>query len=240
MRSHESYAFNIDLSNSASYGPNRFSLVIRENPALKLRLLDFAASKIAGGTSIVWLTANEQNYTNFTVERSTDNGVTFNVLGGFQSSGQGVYSFVDKNPLAPADLYRLKLEDLNGTITYSKVVKLEYNGEINKLVKNLSIYPNPVSSLINLAINSNNSVSSDLPALQSLISNPGLVTASSVNTSSYEIKIIDIKGYVVKTVISQSANWQSDISGLIPGTYIIQVLNSSNKSLVGKTAFVKL
>ncbi len=60
------------------------------------------------------------------MERSTDNWLTFEVLGGFASSALGTYSFTDKNPPVAADQYRLKMEDLNGTITYSQVVTLMY------------------------------------------------------------------------------------------------------------------
>jgi len=69
LRHNTTYTF--DMSDDPnSYGPNRFQLVIRQNPALGVHLLNFAANKASGGAQVVWKTENEQNYTNFTVERS--------------------------------------------------------------------------------------------------------------------------------------------------------------------------
>ena len=89
MRHNSTYAFDLDLNDTTTYGNNRFKIIIRQNPALALRLLNFAAAKATNGAQITWKTENEQNYTNFTVERSTDNGITFDALGGFLSSAVG-------------------------------------------------------------------------------------------------------------------------------------------------------
>ncbi|MDF2433096.1 MAG: trimeric autotransporter adhesin, partial [Mucilaginibacter sp.] len=183
----------------------------------------------------VWKTENEENYTNFTVERSTDGGAAFDVIGGVASSAQGTYSMVDKNPLlTAANLYRLKLVDLNGTVSYSHVVTVMYGNLTNTIAGNIKVYPNPSNGPINLSITSNNSLSTFHPGSTSIPVTP--------NTSSisYAIKIIDVNGSVIKTATSTSANWQADVANLTPGTYIIQVLNNSDKSLVGKSTFIKL
>ena len=66
-------------------------------------------------------------------------------------------------------------------------------------------------------------------------------TASSVaGPTSYDIKIVSISGAVVKTAISSSTNWQTNLANLSPGTYIIQVVNQKDNSLVGKSTFVKM
>ncbi|WP_295674116.1 hypothetical protein, partial [uncultured Mucilaginibacter sp.] len=151
------YAFTIAKSDTNSFGANRFSLVIRENPALMVHLLNFTAAKAIGGAEIAWTAENEQNYTYFAIERSTDGGVTFNTLGGYASSAAGTYSLLDKAPIAGENLYRLKMVDLNGTISYSGVAKVMY-GNIKSLAKSsISIYPNPSSGIINLAINQDKS-----------------------------------------------------------------------------------
>ena len=237
------YNFTINKSDPASYGSNRFSLVIRQNPALGLHLLNFAAAKATNGAQIVWKTINEQNYTNFTVERSTNNGTTFEQLGGFVSNADGTYSFLDKNPQIALNQYRLKIEDLNGAITYSKIVPLLYSTLSDNMVKNsINVYPNPTRGMVNLAINQNSSssASSTLDALQGLSSTPVLVNSHTESTQSYDIKIFSITGNLVKTAVSSSPSWQGNLSILLPGTYIIQVLNSSDKSVVGKSTFVKL
>ncbi len=242
IRANPTYSFNIDKSDTSSFGANRFSLVMSENPALMVHLLNFNATKTKGGSQVVWKTENEQNYTNFTVERSTDGGVTFAVLGGYASSALGTYSFLDQNPAMKANQYRLKLQDLNGTISYSKVVTLMYGNGDSPLTAHINIFPNPSADVINVSIPSSTvtNTQTNLSGLQTLATTPGLVSTNSGSSSSYDIKIISITGSVIKSATSASTNWQGSVSGLAPGTYIIQVINNSDKSLVGRNTFVKL
>ncbi len=226
IKHNPAYSFNILNSDPASFGTNRFSLVIRQNPALMVRLLNFTATKATGGAQVVWTTENEQNYTNFTVERSTDGGVTFNALGGFVSGALGTYSFLDKYPPIAANQYRLKMEDLNGTITYSSIVTLMYANSGNSIAaNNISVYPNPVTSTINLSI------------AQNSISASGSYKASD---PPYAISIANSSGMIIKTASSSQTQWQDNLSNLLPGTYVIQVVNANDKTVVGKTKFIKL
>jgi hypothetical protein len=234
LRNNPVYQFNILRNDTNSWGANRFSLVIRQNKALGLHLLNFTAAKTTKGAELVWKTENEQNLTNFTIERSTDNGKTFDVVGGYVSGSEGTYSLIDKNPPVATDLYRLKLEDLNGVITYSNIVTLVYGNGNNSIVNNINVYPNPASGVINLAINQ----SSD--TMQPDLSLALTATQSATVSQLYGIKIINITGSVITTATSSHPTWQSDISRLLPGTYIIQVINNRDKSLVGKATFVKL
>jgi len=195
--------------------------------------LSFTATKANGGAQVVWNTENEENYTNFTVERSSDGGVTFTQLGGVVSSAQGTYSYLDKNPPLTTDLYRLMITDLNGTVTYSNVVTLSFGNGPAVAKSNISIYPNPTNGVVNLAIQSNNAAGGSLSL------NLG-APVTPVGSQAYDIKIINITGSVIKSETSANANWQSNVSTLSPGTYIIQVVNDKDKSLVGKGTFVKM
>jgi hypothetical protein len=212
-----SYAFNIVKSDTASYSNNRFVLVIRLNPAYAYQLLDFAARRIAGSPHVqaIWKTRYEQNYTNFTVERSTDGGTSFNVIGGLQGTGAGNYSLLDKAPFIGQNLYRLKQEDINNTITYSKVVEIQYAYLTDKLNPKISVFPNPTANIINLEMA------------------PGL------KVSAYHVRIINSSGTVVKENISQQANWNANISYLKPGSYLVQVTNNNDQSIIGIASFVK-
>lgn len=127
IRHNPSYAFDVLSTDTGSFSSRRFSLRIRQNQALGVHLLNFTATKDAGGVAqVLWQTENELNYTNFTVERSVNNGQSFDVLGGFISTGAASYSLDDKTPANGANQYRLKIEDLNGTVTYSNIVTLTY------------------------------------------------------------------------------------------------------------------
>jgi hypothetical protein len=236
LRHNNSYTFDILKSDTNSYGSTRFSLIVRQNPSLALHLISFTATKAGDGVQIAWKTENEQNYTNFSIERSTDNGKTFDILGGFLSGGDGTYSFLDKNPIRNAtDQYRLKLEDVAGAISYSKVVSLQYPNLGDKDVSKISIYPNPTSGIVNLSISqAYNPLSTGL-----FVDRTGTNNNQS-NPQSYEIRVMNITGFVVRTAKSSQPSWRDNLSSLSPGTYIIQVLNSSDKSIVGKGTFVKL
>jgi len=232
LRNNTTYAFDVNLADTASFGNNRFTVVIRQNPALGVHLLNFAAAKVVNGAQCIWVTENEANYTNFTIERSTDNGKTFNVLGGFASDDLGTYSFLDKTPAA-VNQYRLKLEDLNGAITYSNIVTLMYANTNNTLAKSaISVYPNPAKGVLNLTIN---------PGFSPTSANPGTGPGSLLGPNAlYTIKIVNITGSVIKNASTELQDWQTDVSDLMPGTYVIQVSNNGSNQLVGRTTFVKL
>jgi hypothetical protein len=234
LRIASSYKFIIDKTDTATFGKNRFYVVVRQNPALGVHLLDFTATKASNGAQVTWKTENEQNHTRFTVEKSTDNGSTFNTLTAFSSGTRGTYSYLDISPPAVADGYRLKIEDINGTISYSDVVTLLYGNPGTNVSNNISVYPNPAGSTINLSINS----PSNLSATQIVSSLQGLNQTS--GTQSYSIKIINITGSVVKAATSSQPNWQDNVDTLKPGSYIIQVVNNNNNSIVGKCTFIKL
>lgn len=213
------YSFNVYKNDSTSFGAKRFSLVIKQNPAYAYRLLDFNALKLANATpqvEVVWKTENESNYTYFTVERSINNGKSFDVIGSQTGSSQGTYSFIDQNPVTGQNQYRLKQEDINGTFTYSNIVTIMYADKNSLASAKISVYPNPANNVINLAI------------------------APAANASSYQISITNSSGLIIKQGTASQNSWQASLSNLLPGTYLIEVLNGKDKSLVGKSKFVKL
>jgi len=216
MRRNTTYSFNLDKNDSTSYGANRFALVIRENPTYAYRLITFDASKAANSRQVqlTWTTANEENSTYFTVQRSDDNGTSYKVLYEIQSAGLGAYSIADENP-GGQNVYRLKQRALNDSITYSKSIAVTFAGQ-NIVQNTLNIYPNPVNDMINLSVGS-----------------PG-----SGNTT-YDIKFMNSSGLVIKEVTSSQPSWEGDISGLLPGVYFAQVHNHKTTTLVGRKRFVK-
>ncbi len=220
IRNNLTYSFNVYKSDTNSFGSKRFKLVIRQNPGYAYQLVSFTAAKVQGvqQVQINWNTINEGNYTNFTVQRSVDGGKTFDVLGGVTASGVGQYNLVDRSPVLGQNLYRLQQQDINNTITYSNVVTIQYSDVSNGIGNNvLSIYPNPVQDNISLNI-----------------------AGQSTDNDSYNIKFMNSSGIIVKQVTSGQTSWQGSVSNLQPGTYIVQVLNNKNDTLVGQTKFVKL
>ncbi|MDO3626978.1 T9SS type A sorting domain-containing protein [Mucilaginibacter sp. BT774] len=219
MRVNPSYLFDISTKDTASFGSNRFVVVVRQNAAYAYKLTAFNANKVNNvrQVNVVWNTKNEGNYTRFTVERSTDNGETYQILGGVTAADQGTYSFLDKNPANGTNLYRLKQEDINNNISYSGIVTIQY-ANINSIVShNLSVYPNPAGSTVSLAISSQNA-----------------------DAGIYNIRFVSSTGLVVKEVMSSQTSWQGNISNLLPGIYIVRVMNNKTQSFVGESKLIKL
>ena len=97
-----------------------------------------------------WQTAIEQNVNDFTIERSTD-GKNFTPLSIFTPKGSNsTYAASDKNPILGINgaYYRLRINDLDGTFSYSKVVN------VSVLQKGFSakVYPNPFDKNLTLDI----------------------------------------------------------------------------------------
>jgi hypothetical protein len=91
---------------------------------LPIELLFFEAQAEGPVVHTTWATATEQDNERFTVERSTDGLVWYQVteLPGAGTSNQLLhYSAVDERPLSGTSYYRLRQTDLDGTMTWSEM-----------------------------------------------------------------------------------------------------------------------
>lgn len=216
IRKTGAYVFNILKSDTASFGGYRFELAIHRNPAYAYQLLDFTAQQIAHSPHVLltWKTQNELD-NNFTVERSNDGGATFTIAGGLHGTGAGLYSLTDKNAMDGQNLYRLKSEDINNNVTYSQIVEVMISGNGN--ADKIRLYPNPATSAINLN-----------------------VLGKTNGTASYSITVSNSTGFIVKQATSSQPNWQASVSDLLPGTYVVRVVDNQTQSFVGESKFIKL
>jgi trimeric autotransporter adhesin len=220
MRASSSYSFSILHSDTGTFGPNRFVVLITQNPAYKYQLMSFDATKMSAAreVKVAWKTQYEDNYTQFMVERSVDNGKTFEEIGSLNSNAAGAYYFMDQKPTIGQNLYRLKQVDMNSNLTYSAIVQVSYSDLSNNLAQNnISIFPNPTTSNINLAV----------------------LTDAGANLT-YNIKITNSTGFVIKQATTNQPSLQLNVSGWLPGTYLVRVFNNKDQSEVGTTKFIKL
>ena len=131
------------------FGVAHFSEITPHEPSasplsgavLPIELLAFKAKLQNETVEIQWQTAIEQNVHDFTIERSTD-GKNFIPLSIQTPKGSNsTYTASDKTPIWGVNgaYYRLKINDLDGTFSYSKVVN------VSILPKGFSakVYPNP-------------------------------------------------------------------------------------------------
>ncbi|GAB2984933.1 hypothetical protein GCM10027049_23970 [Mucilaginibacter puniceus] len=221
LRANTTYNFNAVTTDTTTF-KHRFSVVIRQDPGAVYNLLSFKAIKVSNAVQVDWITENESTVTKFTIERSVDNGVIYFPIGNLTSTGVGNYTFIDQSPVLNArNIYRLKQEDVNGNITYSKGISINFSlGSNNTANAPIKLYPNPSSSIINVIIPQISPTASTIPL--------------------YTITIVGNAGRVYKSVSISQSSWQGDISELLQGIYYIQVTDGYNKKLVGSTRFIKL
>jgi hypothetical protein len=183
----------------------------------------FSASVDKNKVYLYWTAAELPPSVHFEVERSFDqkNFSTVALVLGPQSSlnNSDQYSYTDNiDPLinGNAIYYRLKLVDLDGSVSYSSI-KLVQPGSMNESDNTvLKIFPNPYMDKINLSYESD-------------------------GAGKVEIKMFNSSGKVVKkiesVVTSGNNNVQlQDLNSLAPGIYVVNValngLTINNQKIV--------
>lgn len=116
------------------------------NNPLPLTLLLFNGHYAGKEVQTEWTTTNEINTKSFVVERSVD-GRTFKAVGNVaakNTAGNQQYSFTDVSPLPGTSYYRLRMIDVDGKGTISRIITVAAKSGI------LTIFPNPVHDYITL------------------------------------------------------------------------------------------
>ena len=105
---------------------------------LPVSLVNFSAKKNNGSININWTSDNESGMGNYEVQRSSD-GRNFSNIQSVQSRNsvsRTYYSATDSKPLNGIGYYRLKMVEVDGSATYSKIVTVQFaNGNL------ITIYP---------------------------------------------------------------------------------------------------
>jgi len=114
------------------------------NNVLPIKLKEFSGKNINTENILKWVTSSEINNDFFTIERSSD-GYYWEIIDVIEGAGNSNinlnYSYRDKN--IDADkiyYYRLKQTDFDNKYTYSKVISITAN---NNIENSFNIYPNP-------------------------------------------------------------------------------------------------
>jgi hypothetical protein len=175
---------------------------------LPVELILFSASKYEGDINVSWVTGSEINNDYFEVLGSSD-GVTWEVLGLVQGAGNSFnvteYEFVHQETEEQSIKYvRLKQVDFEGHLVLYKIVALERSDDLPTLL----IYPNPVSDVLSMGVNS-------------------------LESGKYKILIVNAQGQTVENMnvfIKDGANSINLlIAGLNNGLYTVVFVNSNEK-----------
>jgi hypothetical protein len=198
------YTFSIQSSTPASFGANRFRLIMDTvSPTLPVTLISFhAQKKSASNALLTWTTSAEINNDHFIVERSED-GKAFEEIGiiASQNKGSGITNYLFEDHIyalqqIPIIYYRLKQVDKSGSFTLSRIVSIQ-----NTLIGNdIVVYPNPTKDVLHIDL-------------------------SSGYTNSYKIEIMDMSGNKIMEHISNRSKAELTISDLKTGIYMVRVID---------------
>ena len=114
---------------------------------LPIYLLNFDAKTVKNYNQIYFAIHSDEDFANVWIEKSAD-GFQFETIGEyFISEKQSFFEryFIDNQPF-PLSYYRLKMQEPNGTSTYSDIRVLRQNKPSSELL----IYPNPAKDVLNI------------------------------------------------------------------------------------------
>jgi hypothetical protein len=181
---------------------------------LPLTLTDFSGRATLAGNVLDWTTVIEENTNYFEVQRAVDGAAGFADLakvtaaGNSQQTLQYSYDDVMKGDSHPAYSYRLKMTDLDGKFTYSKIVTLQ------PLISGLSVRvsPNPFVQPLSLIVFA--------PAVA-----PAVLTVTDMSG----------KKLIVKALTLQKGENSLDagmLAGLSQGLYFIHVATDTQQQTI--------
>lgn len=215
IKNQVSYEFNIDRTNSRTYGNNRFVLIFK--PELKAAPSVFTAQITKSNVELNWTTEISNEVDHFEVEVSLDNekfeyiGIVKNASN-FKSVAK--YTFLDKSPKSSVIYYRLKQYNKNSSITYSESRKVDLSISDFSNLRNLTVYPNPVSDRLYISYNG-------------------------FEKQKTEISIFDIHGRKITSKIFLPSEIQMlEVKQYEKGVYFLEVKDLENKKVWGRSKFV--
>jgi len=176
---------------------------------LPVELIYFKAKVKDEGILLNWATATEINNKEFVVERSNSGKLDFTAISTLTGHGttlqQQQYEYLDAQPFVGTSYYRLKQTDLDGAITYSKVVAVTRKTTTNTL----TLYPNPAITFINVSI--------DMPA----------------GNEDIQVQVIDLRGQIMYQqmykYLNKSNNLSVPITNLPTGTYYLVIIKDGHR-----------
>jgi len=118
------------------------------NFTLPVELIEFTGKAVNKTTILKWTSEAEINMNMYELQKSRD-GVNFSAIAIAFAKGdqKNNYDYTDTHPFDGTNFYRLKMIDIDGTYTYSRVVMVNF-GDIK--ASYVTIAPNPVKTNINL------------------------------------------------------------------------------------------
>ncbi len=179
-----------------------------------VEMISFDVNLIGNKIILDWSTATETNNNGFNVERKFENSDWVNI-GFIKGSGTTTdvhkYNFIDDKINLPGNYsYRIAQNDFDGTVTYSKEIKVNISAKPLKF-ELLQNYPNP--------FNSSTKIKYQIP-----------------NSAAVSLKIFDALGCLVKNLIDEKQDAGTyecnfNAADLSSGLYFLVLQTDNNKSI---------
>jgi len=196
-------------SDVLSSSPTRFYLMFKPMQTVPVKFTSITAENVSKNINkINWKVENEINVFNYEIEKSVD-GRSFILVGNkaaaFNNGQSGNYHFTDSLVVDGDLFYRVKSVDVDGSKSYSNIVRVAASGLKNKIF----VSPNPVENkIINLNF-------TDQPK------------------GKYVITILDAKGQQIKSlecfVTNANINFKLSVKEILnPGIYFLKVDGPNN------------
>ena len=114
---------------------------------LPVKAINLQVNPTNGQVQLQWQTTDEINTASFNIQNSSDAASFIDIgIKDAVGSGNNEYSFIDKKLVSGINYYRLQTVDIDGRISYSKIVS------VNMADKQLfSVFPNPSKDFANIS-----------------------------------------------------------------------------------------
>jgi hypothetical protein len=135
---------------ASSFGSFSQFLVSTLNFVLPVTISDFNAILHDNNTVVLsWTASNAGNTSDFAVQRTTDGSdwKTIGMVLAKNSDAAGNYSFTDASPARSVNEYRLLIQNVDGTNTYSSIRSVTLSS-----IAGISVFPNPTADVLNVSV----------------------------------------------------------------------------------------
>jgi hypothetical protein len=171
---------------------------------LPVTFLKFTGKLLTDNTvQLNWEAYTDHLHDYFEVQRSSD-GSNFSSIG--KGNAFPPFNFLDKQPGAGNNFYRIKQVDKDGTITYSSIINIALSNNIH-----VTVFPNPVTDNISIKL-------------------------GSLRSENFHLQITDIQGKVMYSKFtdgrSNRTELKVDMKTWSSQTYILKVYGPDGGSLV--------
>lgn len=200
------FVFNYQLVDAAGVisAPATYSITLQSS--LPVTLTTFTVKKGEGITArLDWVTVSESNSERFEIEHST-NAKNWVQIGTVSAKGESKdvvnYNFTHRNPGNGENLYRLKMVDLDGSFTYSRINSIRFS--------TTSFYPNPASDKIKINIegaDASNVATVKLLGLDGRV----VYTASKLVDGEIDVRNITAGSYIVMITLKDGTTQNAKV-----------------------------